>query len=49
MTTLITAAAAQTVEGTEVMPQLDSLTLAQQAMEAAATAEAETPNLVFVY
>mgnify|MGYP006384698369 CR=1 FL=1 len=47
MTTLITAAAAQTVEGTEVMPQLDSLTLAQQAMEAAATAEAETVSIGF--
>ena len=39
MTTLVTAAAAQTVEGTEVVPQLDSLTLAQQAVEAAAQAE----------
>ena len=47
MTTLITAAAAQTVEGTEVMPQLDSLTLAQQAMEAAATAEAESVSIGF--
>ena len=47
MTTLITAATAQTVEGTEVMPQLDSLTLAQQAMEAAAQAEAETVSIGF--
>ena len=47
MTTLVTAAAAQTVEGTEVMPQLDSLTLAQQAMEAAAQAEAETVSIGF--
>ena len=47
MTTLVTAAAAQTVEGTEVVPQLDSLTLAQQAVEAAAQAEAETVSIGF--
>ena len=48
MTTLFTTAAAQTVEGAaEVAAQIDSLTLAQQAAEAAAAAEAETLSIGF--